>query len=89
MNTTRVIGEHHYYRIIPRELKGDATEMTARWYPVVSKALNGLGYDIIDAGHTSEFGVIETSEAISKKHLGQLEKAFDLETDNGSQLNFA
>lgn len=76
------------YKIIPRAIANDAREMTVRAFDIVYKTLGKLGYRFRDAGNNHEKVVISLNKSISPKHLKQLEEAFSIETDSGTDLAF-
>ncbi len=78
----------HCYKVVPRDIAQDAGQMTLHGFDRVYQALGELEYRFRDAGHNAEYVIISLNKKISPKHLKQLEDAFSIKQDSGTELAF-
>ena len=74
------------YRIVP--LRISSGEIVSDGFEIVYQALGKIGYKFRDAGHNAKKVIISLNKPISKKHLGELEKRFQITKDSGTDLAF-
>lgn len=79
---------NHCYKIIPKDIASKRREMTLHGFDRVYCVLGALGYRFRDAGHNDQYVIVSLNKNILPIHLIQLEDAFSIEDNDGTELAF-